>query len=85
MTHTKNRGLVLAPKDLWSTGYSFKIHGRSDSDYATNSDERRRILGGRVFVNNMSICFRSVTQKFVTLSVMEAEIAAGVMIAQDML
>ena len=33
----------------------------------------------------MPICFRSVTQKFVTLLVMEAEIAAGVMVAQDML
>ncbi len=27
VTHTKDRGLILAPKDLWSTGYSFKIHG----------------------------------------------------------
>ena len=38
-----------------------------------------------MFVNGMPICFRSVTQKFVTLSVTEAEIAAGVMVAQDML
>ncbi len=38
-----------------------------------------------MFVNSMPICFRSVTQKFVTLSVMEVEIAAGVMVAQDML
>ena len=33
----------------------------------------------------MPISFRSVTQKFVTLSVTEAKIAAGVMAAQDML
>ncbi len=46
MTHTKNRGLVLAPKDLWSTGYLIKIHGRSDSNYATNPDDRRSIPGG---------------------------------------
>jgi len=45
----------------------------------------RSISGGRVFVNCMPICFRSVTQKFVTLSVTEAEIAADVMVAQDML
>ena len=38
-----------------------------------------------MFVNSMPICFRSVTQKFVTLSVTEVEIAAGVMVAQDML
>ena len=57
VTHTKNRGLVLVPKDLWSTGYSFKIHGRSDFNYATNSDDRRSILGNRVFVNSTPICF----------------------------
>jgi hypothetical protein len=38
-----------------------------------------------VFVNDVPISFRSVTQKFVTLSVTAAEIAAGVMVAQDML
>ena len=38
-----------------------------------------------MFVNDVPISFRSVTQKFVTLSVTEAEIAAGVMVAQDML
>ena len=38
-----------------------------------------------MFVNCTPICFRCVTQKFVTLSVTEAEIAAGVMVAQDML
>ena len=36
-------------------------------------------------MNDVPISFRSVTQKFVTLSVTEAEIAAGVMMAQDML
>ncbi len=76
---------MIAPKEMWSAGYKFKIHGRSDSDYATNPDDRRSILGGRVFVNDVPISFQSVTQKFVTLSVTEAEIAAGVMVAQDML
>ena len=85
VTHTKERGLVIAPRDMWSTGYKFKVHGRSDSDYATNPDDRRSVSGGRVFVNDVPISFCSVTQKFVTLSVTEAEIAAGVMVAQDML
>ncbi len=57
VTHTKDRGLVLAPKDLWMIGYSFKIHSRSDSNYATNPDDCRSILGGRVFVDNVPICF----------------------------
>jgi hypothetical protein len=85
VTHTENRGLVISPTDTWEPGYKFKIHGRSDSGYATNPDDRRSISGGRVFVNDVPISFRSVTQKIVTLSVTEAEIAAGVMVAQDML
>ena len=36
-------------------------------------------------MNGEPISFHSATQKFVTLSVTEAEIAAGVMVAQDML
>ena len=72
--------MVIAPSDLWSTGYKFKIHGRSDLDYATNPDDRRSISGGRVFVNNAPISFHSITQKFVTLSGTEAKIAAGVII-----
>ena len=66
-------------------GYKFKIHGRSDSDYATNPDDCRGISEGRVFMNNVPISFRGITQKFVTLSVTEAKIAAGVMVAQDIL
>ena len=57
VTHTKHRGLMIAPKEMWSTGYKFKLHGRSDSDYATNPDDRRSISGGRVFVNNVPISF----------------------------
>ena len=54
-------------------------------DYATSPDDHRSISGGRVFVNNVAISFRSMTQKCVALLVMEAEIAAGVMVAKDML
>ncbi len=38
-----------------------------------------------MFVNNAPVMARSATQKSVTLSVCEAESAAGVMVAQDML
>ena len=76
---------MISPKDMWSAGYKFKLHGRSDSDYATNPDDRRSISGSRVFMNDVPISFRSVTQKFVMLLVTEAEIAAGVIVAQDML
>jgi hypothetical protein len=83
--HTKHRGLLIAPKDMWSAGYKFKIHCRSDSDYATNPGDQKSISGGLVFVNDIPISFRSFTQKFVMLLVTEAEIASGVMVAQDML
>ena len=85
MISTRDRGLVLAPKEMWSPKHKFNVHGRLDSDYAMNHNDCRSISGGRVFVDNIPILFRSVTQKFVTLSVTEAKIAAGVMVAQDML
>ena len=50
-----------------------------------NTDDRKSISGGWVFLEGSPIIFWSSTQKFVTLSVTEAESAAGVMIAQDML
>ncbi len=55
--HTKDRGLILVPKYLWSTRYSFKIHGRSDSDYATNSDDRRSISSSGVLVCSTPMYF----------------------------
>ena len=78
---TKNRGLVLLPKQHWSPEYKFKVHGQLDSDYATNPDNRRSISGGRVFVNGAHVLFHGATQKFVMLSVNEAKITAGVMAA----
>ena len=68
---TNNRGLVLAPTTLWNgvEGFKFRIHGRSNSDYAGNTDDRKSITGGRVFVNDAPVAFRSSTQKTVTLSV----------------
>ena len=77
--------MTISPTDMWRAGYKFKPHGRSYSNYATNPDDRRSILGGHVFINDIPISFRSVTQKFVALLVTEAEIAAGVMVAQGML
>jgi hypothetical protein len=84
---TAERGLVLYPDRMWdgSSDFKFRIHGRSDSDYAANKDDRRSISGGVVYLEECPITFRSSTQKFVTLSVTEAESAAGVMVAQDML
>ena len=56
-----------------------------DSDYATTPDDHFSAFGEGVFLNNAPVTFQSATQKFVTLSVTEAESTAGVVIAQDML
>ena len=83
--HTEKRGLVLAPNELWSTGYKFKIHGWSDSENTTNPDDQRSISGGRVFVSGTLISFHSITQKFVMLSMTNAEIVAGVIVAHNVI
>ncbi len=85
MMPTRDRGLVLAPKEVWSHEHKFKIHGMLDSTMPQNPNDRRSISGGRVFVNNVPKLFGSKTQNFVMLSVTEAKIAARVMVAQDML
>ena len=84
---TKNCGLLLSPDTIWavSKDYDFCIQVQSGSNYATNPHVRQSVSGGRVFLNGAPITFRSGTQKFVTLSVTEAETAAGVTVAQDML
>eukprot|EP01082_Thalassiosira_pseudonana_P000277 g29.t1 g29 contig1:64548-67487(+) len=84
---TRNRGLVLEPDRVWdgSSKFKFRIGGRADSNYAANEDDRRSVTGGRVRLEGCPVTFRSATQRFVTLSVTEAEGAAGNMVAQDMM
>lgn len=84
---TSNRGLVIRPARVWdgSKDFVFVIHGRSDSNYASDVDDRRSVTGCRTFLEGSPVCMRSATQRHVTLSVTEAEGAAGVTEAQDML
>ena len=81
---TKNRGLVLSPDRIWDGNKNFKfhIHGRTDSDYATNKDDQKSI--DECFWSGVLSLLGSM-QKFITLSVTEAKSAAGAMIAKDML
>ena len=58
---------------------------RSDSNYAADPETRRSVTGTRVSLCGVPVMWRSVTQKFVTLSVTEAKSAAGVTCVQDML
>ena len=80
---TEDRGLVFFPDQMWDGRFEFKfqIHCRSDSDYTANKDDRRSIFGGVVYLEGCPITFRISMQKFVTLSVTEAESAAGGIVA----
>ncbi|KAL7474764.1 hypothetical protein ACHAW6_000717 [Cyclotella cf. meneghiniana] len=85
---TPTRGLVLKPTGIWDgkdKNFMFKIRGRSDSNYATDPESRRSVTGTIVYLNDAPIAFSSVTQKHVTLSVTEAELAAVVTMVQDMM
>ena len=50
-----------------------------------NLDNRQSISSDTLFVNGIPNAFLSVTQTFVMLSLTEAEIAADMMVAQEML
>ncbi len=65
----------------WEQG----TRGRSDSDYAKDTQTRKGISGYRVLLEGAPVIFKSSTQKSVALSVCEAEQAARVLCAQDML
>jgi hypothetical protein len=81
------RGLLLKVIGEWdgNPSYEFVITGRSDSDYAKDTDTRRSVSGTSTFLNGSPIHTRSNTQNSVTLSVMEAELVAATQCAHDML
>jgi hypothetical protein len=80
-------GLLLKPIGEWdgNPSYEFVITGRSDSDYAKDTDTRRSGSGTSTFLKGSPIHTRSNMQKSVTLSVTEAELVAATQCAQDML
>jgi hypothetical protein len=84
---TPNRGLTLTPTEKWNGNkiFKFTINGRSDSNYASNPDDRRSVTGYRVSLNGAPIAHKSATQKHVTLSVTEAEGSAMVSCVQEMI
>jgi hypothetical protein len=83
-----DKGLVLNQMRKWngSKDHEFIIGGRSNSDYyATDMQTQKSISGYRVLLEGAPVMFKSSTQKYVALSVCEAEQTAGVLCAQDML
>jgi hypothetical protein len=85
---TPDWGLLLKPTGVWDgkdKSFKFPIRGRSDSNYATDPESWRSITGTVLYLNGAPIMFGSVTQKHVTLSVTEGELAAVVSAVQDMM
>jgi hypothetical protein len=64
--------------------FEFTINGKSDSEYAKDAT-RRSVNGWAVWLNDALITFRSKMMPIVALSVMEADLFAAVLCAQDML
>eukprot|EP00957_Ditylum_brightwellii_P005702 434331-Ditylum_brightwellii.AAC.1 len=84
---TPERGWILRPDAKWDSDpeFEFTVSGRSDSNYATDSETRRSVKGHSTFLNGSPIACKSGIQKRSALSVTEAEGISGVDCAQDML
>jgi hypothetical protein len=85
---TADFGNFLKPDAVWNgvdRDFEFVVSGRSDSEYASDPDERRSVSGGTVFLNGAVIHAFSRMQRCVALSVTEAEFVAAVEVVQNML
>ena len=84
---TKLHGLILNPNALWKQNpkFEFEITGYSDSNFAKDRESRRSVSGWAAYLNGAPYVRKSKTQRFVTLSVTEAECVAATSCVQDML
>jgi hypothetical protein len=84
---TSDRGLVLNPTQKWDgrKDHELIISGRSDSNYAKDTQTRKSISGYRSLLEGAPVMFKSSTQKSVALSVCKEKQSSGVLCAQDML
>jgi hypothetical protein len=84
---TRDRGLLINPHGRWdgSKDFLFEITGYSDSTYASCKDTFRSVSGWSAHLNGAPYVRKSKTQRFVTLSVTEAECVAAAACVQDML
>ena len=88
LSRTKNRGWKLMPKRKWDKKdklFEFRISGKPDSDYATCTHTRKSVTGYMVWFEGTLIAVRSVMQKVVAISTVEAELIALVMCIQEMM
>jgi hypothetical protein len=74
---------LLKPSQKWdgSNEHQFHIRGRSDSDYAKDTQTRCSVSGYVVYLEDAPTMHRSATQKTVALSSYKAELNAAVLCA----
>ncbi len=65
--------------------YEWTIWGHTDSNFATNPNNLKTVLGKQVFLNESPVMAKSSTQKVVTLPVTEAKYYTATSCAQDVL
>ena len=85
---TKHKGLLLKPNKQWDgkdKNFEFKMKGKSDSTFASDPESKRSTSGWYVTLNGAPYCRKSKMQKFITLSVTEAECVAATSCVQDMI
>jgi hypothetical protein len=84
---SRNAGLLLKLSRKWdgSNKHQFRIRGRSDSDYAKDTQTRQSVSGYVVYLEDAPTMHRSDTQKTVALLSCKAELNAAVLCAQDMM
>jgi hypothetical protein len=85
--NTPNRGTMLQTHEHWDGNpeFEFTVSGKSDSDYAKDTDTRRSVPGGIVYLCGAPVSMRSAGQNIVALYVTKAELVAAGQAAQDML
>jgi hypothetical protein len=84
---TCEQGLFLKPNEYWNgdKNFPFEITGKSNSDFAKDPETRRSVSGWVAYLNGAPYVRKSKSQKFVTLSVTEAECVAATSCMQDMM
>jgi len=83
---TAKRGLTLAPNEKWdgTKEFVFTLTGMSDSEYAKD-ESRHSVNGWSTWLCGACVTARSRMMPIIALSVMEAELYAGVQCVQDLM
>ena len=84
---TREAGFLLKPSWKWNgfNKHQFCIRGKSDLDYAKDTQTRRSVSGYVVYLEDAPTIHWNATQKTMALSSCKAELNAAVLCVQDMM